>query len=219
MWSPWVVEAVAEEEEAIGVAAGDGLGHGAERGIDAAGIGEAVGEHLYLHQLALVRTDEDGARRRQARIDGRQDADCLRRRRHRRVRFVGGRIESEVGVACQLGGAAAGALGEVAFGQGLHAPSDAFDEPGAVAGGGGFAEELGEALPQLGDAPALQGGDLVDDVQLHRVLLSVSGNGQPVWTVSLKSHRSSRPLETKKKDFLRREKWRDVLGFLRGCCA
>ncbi|HTU16950.1 MAG TPA: hypothetical protein VMG10_02710, partial [Gemmataceae bacterium] len=35
-------------------------------------------------------------------------------------------------------------------------------------GGGGFAENFGEALPQLGDAQALQGGDLVDDVQPHR---------------------------------------------------
>ena len=65
----------------------------------------------------------------------------------------------------------AGALGEVAFGQRLPAPGDAFDEPGAVTGVGGFTEEVSEALPQLGDAQALQGGDLVDDVHLHRVLL------------------------------------------------
>src|SRR5262249_47727374 len=44
------------------------------------------------------------------------------------------------------------------------------DQPGAVAGLGGFAEEFGVALPQLGDGQALEGGDLVDDVQFHRVL-------------------------------------------------
>jgi transposase len=32
-------------------------------------------------------------------------------------------------------------------------------------------EQLGEALPQLADAQALQSGDLVDDVHFHRVLL------------------------------------------------
>jgi hypothetical protein len=36
------------------------------------------------------------------------------------------------------------------------------------------------------DGQALQRRDLVDDVQLHRGLLSWGlGNGQPVWTVSL----------------------------------
>jgi hypothetical protein len=34
-----------------------------------------------------------------------------------------------------------------------------------------FAEEFGEALPQLADAQSLHGGDLVDDVELHRFLL------------------------------------------------
>jgi hypothetical protein len=45
-----------------------------------------------------------------------------------------GRVEAEVGVAGQLGGASAGAFGQVAFGQGLQAPGDEFDQPGAVAG-------------------------------------------------------------------------------------
>jgi hypothetical protein len=57
----------------------------------------------------------------------------------------------------------------------LHSPDNAFDEPGAVAGLGGFAEEFGEALPQLPDAESLQGGDLVDDVELHRLVLSLVG--------------------------------------------
>jgi len=67
----------------------------------------------------------------------------------------------------------AGAFGQVAFGQRLNAPSDALDEPGAVAGLGCFAEQFGEALPQLADAQSLQGGDLVDDVELHRFVLSL----------------------------------------------
>jgi hypothetical protein len=60
--------------------------------------------------------------------------------------LASGRVEAEVGVAGQLGGASACALGQVAFGQCLHSPGDAFDEPGAVAGPGGFAEQFGEAL-------------------------------------------------------------------------
>src|SRR5262245_33888649 len=49
--------------------------------------------------------------------------------------------------ASQFGGASACPFAEVALGQGLQAPNDAFDEPGAVAGLGGFAEEFSEALP------------------------------------------------------------------------
>jgi hypothetical protein len=37
----------------------------------------------------------------------------------------------------------AGAFGEVAFGEGLETPGQAADEPGLVAGRGGFAEQLG----------------------------------------------------------------------------
>jgi hypothetical protein len=104
------------------------------------------------------------------------------------------RGEAEVGVAGQFSGASAGALGQVAFGQRLQSPGDAPDQPGAVAGGGGLAEEFGKALPQLADGQALKRRDLVDDVRLHRVLSFLgSAHGQPVWTVSLVSTRSSRP--------------------------
>jgi hypothetical protein len=58
---------------------------------------------------------------------------------------------------------------QVSFGQGLQAPGDAFDQPGAVAGVGCFAKEFGEALPQLADARSLDRRDLVDKVQFHRV--------------------------------------------------
>jgi hypothetical protein len=54
----------------------------------------------------------------------------------------------------------------------LQAPGDALDEPGTVAGEGGFAEQFGEALAELADAQALQRRDLLDDVHFHRVLLS-----------------------------------------------
>jgi hypothetical protein len=64
-------------------------------------------------------------------------------------------IKAEVSVAGQFGGASAGALGQVAFGQRLQAPDDAFDQPGAVAGGGGLAEDFSEALPQLAHGKAL----------------------------------------------------------------
>jgi hypothetical protein len=71
-------------------------------------------------------------------------------------------------------------LGEVAFGQRLHSPNDALDQPGAIAGVGGFAEEFGEALSQLADAQTLERRHLVDAVQLHRVLLSlVEGTVNP----------------------------------------
>jgi hypothetical protein len=64
------------------------------------------------------------------------------------------------------------AFGEVALGQRLQSPGDVFDQSGTVAGVRGFSEQLGEALPQLADAQALQSGDLVDDVHFHWVLLS-----------------------------------------------
>jgi hypothetical protein len=62
----------------------------------------------------------------------------------------------------------AGAFGEIAFGQGLQSPGDAFDQPGTVAGFGGLAEQLGEALPQLAHTQPLERRDLVDDVHFHR---------------------------------------------------
>src|SRR6516225_8582117 len=97
----------------------------------------------------------------------------------------------------------AGALGQVAFGQGLQPPGDALDKPGAVAGLGGLAEQFGEALPQLADGQALERRDLVEDVQFHRgAPFWGSGNGQPVWTVSLISLENARPSEIKRRDFL-----------------
>jgi hypothetical protein len=103
-------------------------------------------------------------------------------------------VEAEVGVAGQFGGASACPFGQVALGQGLETPGDALDQPGAIAGGGGLAEDFGEALPQLADAEALQRRDLVDDVQVHRGSpFSLSADGQPVWTVSLVWPRNSRP--------------------------
>jgi hypothetical protein len=49
-------------------------------------------------------------------------------------------------------------------------------------------------LSKLADAQTFERRDLVDDVQFHRVLLSwMSGNGQPVWIVSLISQKSSKP--------------------------
>jgi hypothetical protein len=49
-------------------------------------------------------------------------------------------------------------------------------------------------LPQLADGQPFQRRDFVDNVHVHGMLLSqCSANGQPVWTVSLKSPSSSRP--------------------------
>jgi len=61
-----VVEGVSEEVVAVGVRAGDDLGHGAERGIDVAGVGEAIVEDLDVQLLSLVGSGENRARRRQA---------------------------------------------------------------------------------------------------------------------------------------------------------
>ncbi len=91
----------------------------------------------------------------------------------------GGRVEAQVGVVGQFGGAAAGAFGEVALGQRLQPPGDAFDQPGAVVGGGRLAEDLGVALAQLLGGQPLQGGDLLGDVQFLGfmwVLLGISGS-------------------------------------------
>jgi hypothetical protein len=57
-------------------------------------------------------------------IDRRRDA-CRLRRRCCRVRCALGRVEAQIGVACQFGGASSGAFGQVAFGQRLQEPNDA----------------------------------------------------------------------------------------------
>jgi hypothetical protein len=44
---------------------------------------------------------------------------------------------------------------------------------------GGFAEEFGEALPQLADTQTLERRHFVDEVQFHRVLLSLLGEVNP----------------------------------------
>ena len=40
-----------------------------------------------------------------------------------------GRCQAQVGIVGQFGGAAAGAFGEVTFGQSLQPPGDAFNQP------------------------------------------------------------------------------------------
>src|SRR5262245_35738526 len=75
------------------VASGDGLGHGAERDIDPTAISKAFGEHLHLHELAVVGTGEEGDRRRQTLIERRRNRDGLWRRR-RPVHFALGRIQA-----------------------------------------------------------------------------------------------------------------------------
>jgi hypothetical protein len=84
-----------------------------------------------------------------------------------------GGFKSQVGIAGQFFGAATRAFGQVALGECLHAPSDAFDEPDFVAGAGGFAEDLGEALSQLADTQTLQRSDFVGDIHFHTVVLSL----------------------------------------------
>jgi len=54
-------------------------------------------------------------------IDRRRDAYRLGRSRGGGLAAWG--VESEVGVACQFGGASACPFGQVALGQGLHPPS------------------------------------------------------------------------------------------------
>ena len=58
-------QAAPEEEKTIAVAAGDGLGDGAERGVDLALVLEAVSKDQDLHHRALVRAGPDRAWRRQ----------------------------------------------------------------------------------------------------------------------------------------------------------
>src|SRR5262249_22004493 len=105
--------------------AGDGFGHGGQGLVDLPLEGEAVAQGLDLQNRSLVWTAED-------RAGGWPTVAALGRagawaaRRGQRP----WRGESQIGVADQLGGPLAGALGEVPFGQGLQPPSEAFDEPG-----------------------------------------------------------------------------------------
>ena len=93
-------------------------------------------------------------------------------------------------------------------------PGDAFDEPGAVAGGCGFTEDFGEALPQLADGQALEGGDLVEDVQFHRVLLWLVGETVNPCGQLASSREKLKVIRDKKERFLRREKWRAEVEFV-----
>ena len=45
----------------------------------------------------------------------------------------------------QCGGPLACPFGQIAFGQGLQSPSEAFEQPGSVAGRDGFTEQVGVA--------------------------------------------------------------------------
>src|SRR5262249_35673503 len=117
------------------------------------------------------------------------------------------RVQSEAGVASPFGGASAGAFGDIAFGQGLHSPNDAFDQPGGGAGFGGFAEEFGEALPQLADTEPLERRDLVDDVHFHRDApfacwgqRSTRVDSEPQFVEKLKARRDKKGLCSKEVD-------------------
>ena len=79
--------------------------------------------------------------------------------------------EAEIGIVGQFGGALTCSLGKVALGQSLQAPGEAFDEPGFVAGAGGFAEDLGVAEAELHGAEALQLGQFLVEAVGHGVLL------------------------------------------------
>ena len=70
------------------------------------------------------------------------------RRRHRSC-LAAWRCEAQVGIAGQFGGTLAGTLGEIAFGQGLQTPDDAFAQPGFVMGVGGLAKDVQVALAKL----------------------------------------------------------------------
>jgi hypothetical protein len=58
-----------------------------------------------------------------------------------------GEVMAQVGFLHQFGGAAAGAFGQVALGQGLQPPGDAFDQPDFVVRRGWLAEHGGEPGP------------------------------------------------------------------------
>src|SRR5262249_17306257 len=63
-----------------------------------------------------------------------------------------------------------GALGQVALGQGLQPPGEAFDQPGLVAGPGRFPEDCGVAAAQGGDAQPRQCSQFFREMVVHGVL-------------------------------------------------
>ena len=133
---------------------------------------EAVGLDLDLQGLTLVGACQDGAGHGQEVVGvlaamllwslGPPDSGCP------------WRGQAQVGVVGEFGGAAQSTFAQAAFGQGLHPPGDAFDEPGAVAGEGGLVAQFGELGPQLASGQPLQGGDLLGNSQLHGMVLGES---------------------------------------------
>src|SRR5262245_1137244 len=123
----WVGSVAGEAEEggAAAMAGGDGLGDGAERAVDGALVGKALGQDLHLQDGALVDAGEDRAGRQPAVVG----PAALRAGGGPVGEWAGGAGgggwgRAQVGVVGQLGGPPAGAFGQVTFGQGLEPPGD-----------------------------------------------------------------------------------------------
>ena len=111
-------------------------------------------EHLHVDGLSLVGAGEPGTRRRQPWIPGGSGLGTglgllLGEQRRRRSCLAAWRREAQVGIAGQFGGTLAGTVGEIAFGQGLQTPGDAFEQPGFVMGVGSLANDVQVALAKL----------------------------------------------------------------------
>ena len=147
------------------MAAGDGAGDGAERAIDLAGIFEAIGAHQHVDLGSPVGAYEPRPRWRQAVVAPHGEGRCVARLD---VGFLGGPgwVEAQVGVVGQLGGAVAGTLGQVAFGQGLQTPGDALEEPRFAVGTGLVAIQLGVTVTQLAQRLLVQRRQFVVDIHV-----------------------------------------------------
>src|SRR5713101_3216391 len=152
--------------------AGDGFGHGRQRGIDRALELQAVAEDADLQVLSLVGAGEDRTGRWEARMG--LAPRPRRRRGGSRGWHKEGRArwrQAQVGVVAQFGGALAGALGQVAFGQGLQPPGDPPDQPDFVANARRVIEEFGVTGAQSGDDELPERSEFVSQVGVHAVLL------------------------------------------------
>lgn len=87
--------------------------------------------------------------------------------RSRRGLRSGRGTKPQVHVAGQFLGPPPGPLREVAFGQGLHPPGAAAEQPLAVAAAGRLAEELAVLFPQLPGGHPVQGCQLPERVVRH----------------------------------------------------
>src|SRR5579885_1952587 len=154
-----------EEGPAVAMAAGDGLGDGAERGIHLAFKGEAGRDDEHFQKLSLVLASDGGTGPERSRRP-------IRNRRCTCGDRLPGWLQAQVGIPGQFLGAQPGALGQAAVSGRLQPPGDPSDEPGLITGTRCFTKDVAVAGAQRRHAELAECYEFVLEVGAHTGILS-----------------------------------------------